>query len=194
MSAIHGAGASKLSRDGENHCFHQGASRARRASCSRRGVDSITWQRACGYRSCSNLWVCNPPLTGAQSTQVLGCSRIHCRRSSMRRPISSCNHGDVACGQVAQRALATGSMVGGRSAGDVSDMPPLSTPPPPETLHCASTRLDAMSFQCRPCCLNRPASRVFVLSAAAGPVNPSAHAVSSALPNPNAAAPLAHCL
>jgi hypothetical protein len=43
----------------------------------------------------------------------------------MRRPISSFNQGDVACGHAAQRALATGSSEGGVSGEEGSDMAPI---------------------------------------------------------------------
>jgi len=50
---------------------------------------------------------------GVQSSHADGFCTIHCRRSSMRRATSSCNQGDRVAGTQAQRAAATGLMVGG---------------------------------------------------------------------------------
>ena len=80
------------------------------------------YPKALGYRARTAAWVRNPPLTGAQSTHCLGCKRIHCNRSSMRLPISSCNHGVSGWFNCDQRSLAIGSMVGTRSTEVASDM------------------------------------------------------------------------
>jgi len=131
--------------------------------------------------------VCKPPLTGAQSTHDAGLLRIHCKRSSMRRPISSFSQGDAACGQAAQRAQATGSKVGGRSAREVVDMGPIIDTTPYTFIARHFNPCSRVFSPMLACC----AGPVFVISADAGPASLCAHLVSSALPNRYCAAPLA---
>ena len=94
---------------------HQGFANACLNVCKREAQSSSTQHLACGYRALISEWVSIPPFTGSQSTHRFGCKRIHCKRSSMRLPISSCNHGVSRWFHCVQRALAIGSMVGTRS-------------------------------------------------------------------------------